>query len=74
MGKGRGSETSSSQQMHGDRAGDQLEAGSKLTAEAVLAPMFCGAASGYSKTREPQAERRREQAAHRSFCNRRRQG
>jgi hypothetical protein len=29
----------------------------------LLAPMFCGAASGYSKTREPQAERRREQAA-----------
>jgi hypothetical protein len=25
--------------------------------------MFYGAASGYSKTREPQAERRREQAA-----------
>jgi hypothetical protein len=28
----------------------------------LLAPMFCGAANGYSKTREPQAERRREQA------------
>jgi hypothetical protein len=29
--------------------------------------MFCGAANGYSKTREPQAERRRERALFTSF-------